>query len=91
MPTTTDTIGALIDGGYTLYVFCEATRCSESKAVDLSALADRYGREHGAMHWDLVKLPWKCQVCGGCDVSFRVQPGAKQYTFHRSPDPDEPF
>jgi hypothetical protein len=79
MTTSTGTLGALIDGGYTLYVFCASDNCNESNKVDLEALAGRYGRDHGAMHWDLVKLPWRCQRCGSRSVSFRLQPGGIQY------------
>jgi hypothetical protein len=91
MASSIYTLGGMIDHGYTLHVYCETWGCGEGRKVDLERLAARYGREHGAMHQDLVGLPWKCQKCGGRKVSFRIAPGAKQYTFHQAPDPDEPF
>jgi hypothetical protein len=91
MAMTNATLGDMLDNGDQLTVYCETWGCQHGKTLDLAALAERYGRGHGAMHRDLVKLPWKCEKCGGRNVSFRVSPGAMQYTFHRAVDPDEPF
>jgi len=85
------TLGDMIDHGNQITVYCETWGCKHGKTLDLMALADRYGRDHGALHWDLVKLPWKCEKCGGRQVSFRITPGSKQYTFQRPNEPDEPF
>lgn len=89
MPSQIDTIGAMIDNGYVLHVYCETWGCPESKRVDLESLAARYGRQQRAMHWDLVKLPWRCQRCKGTKVSFRVQPGGVQYADRGQPRDEE--
>ncbi len=85
------TLGDMIDNGNKITVYCETWGCQHGKTLDLEALAERYGRDHGALHNDLVGLPWKCEKCGGRKVSFRLQPGAMQYTFHGPEEPDEPF
>ena len=90
MTITNNTIGAMIDQGYSLTIHYQSQGCGQSSPVDLQALADRYGRDHGALHADLIKLPWRCDQCGGRQVSFRLQPGAIQYGFTKT-DPDKPF
>lgn len=85
---TVSTIGDLIDIDSALYVVCDTHGCNKIKPVDLEKLADRYGRQLGCLHNDLVRLPWRCQECHGRKVTFRIVSGA---AYRISQDPDEPF
>jgi hypothetical protein len=93
MTADTDTFGHLIDNGYSVYAYCDSSsHCHHSKKIDLEAMAARYGRDHGSLHADLIKLPWRCEKCGGRKVSFRYQPGSKQYpSYPKQMDDDLPF
>lgn len=89
MPSVNDTFGRLLDKGWTVYVCCESSSlCSNITKMDINAMAARYGRDHGSLHKDLVKLPWKCEKCGGRKVSFKYQPGGKQYDYGKDAGPD---
>ncbi len=69
------TLGELLDGSIELHVFCgRAPDCWHGAKADVATLVSRYGRDHGAMHDDLVRLPWRCARCGGRKVSFRFIP-----------------
>jgi hypothetical protein len=48
------TIGALIDNGYTLWAYCHRRGCNHSSKIDLQRLAQKLGRDHSAMHNELV-------------------------------------
>lgn len=73
MGTTLDTIGELIDGGYKLGAFCNNPDCEHHVDLNLPALAERLGRDHGCMHSDLVpKL--RCSQCGGKNISIQLRP-----------------
>ncbi len=65
----TGTIGALIDNRYSLWAYCFAKGCHHGQEFDLEELAAKLGRDHGAMHNDLVpKL--RCAKCGSKDVGL---------------------
>ncbi|QKC83956.1 hypothetical protein [Mesorhizobium sp. NZP2077] len=51
----------------TVYVHCGHPVCSKSAQVDIQALIDKLGPDHGAMHWDLVGL----FACSDCKVAGR--------------------
>jgi hypothetical protein len=70
------TIGEMIDKGWTVRVYCEARNCHRGADVDLAALAARLGRDHGALHADLVGH-FRC-ACGSRHVSFRLSPNVPQ-------------
>jgi hypothetical protein len=57
-----DTIGDLVAENASLYVNCEHPQCQHTKLLDLTALIDRLGRDHGAMHDDLVRK-FRCTKC----------------------------
>jgi hypothetical protein len=66
-PLRINTLGALIDTGHGLSAHCEAKApygiCGHTQQLDLEALAERLGRDHGSMHTDLAhKL--RCSKCG---------------------------
>lgn len=88
-PKRLDTLGALIDNGMTLSVYCAETGCGHSASLDLELLAARLGRGHGSMAADL--LPHlTCARCGanvkrGGDVSLRLGWG-----FRHAPRGGEP-
>jgi hypothetical protein len=45
-----------------LYVNCGHVMCCKSTKLDILALIDRLGPDHGSMHWDLVGL-FSCSDC----------------------------
>ena len=67
--TEANSIGYLIEHRGRLSVHCEHANCRPKKFgyIDLDDLAKRLGREHSAMHWDL--LPYF--VCKRCEDSGR--------------------
>lgn len=77
-PLRINTIGALIDGGYSLFMYCEEAngwdRCGYSKQLDLEKLAARLGRDHGSMHDDLIPHHLYCLKCQSRNVSLRLHP-----------------
>ena len=56
--TLADTLAA----NETLYVHCGHPACCKSTKLDVQALIDRLGADHGSMHWDLVNL-FGCSHC----------------------------
>ena len=46
----------------TLYVNCGHPKCCKSTKLDIQALIDRLGPDHGSMHQDLVGL-FGCSKC----------------------------
>ncbi|TIM13646.1 MAG: hypothetical protein E5Y67_16220 [Mesorhizobium sp.] len=51
----------------TLYVNCGHPMCCKSTKLDIQALIDRLGRDHGSMHDELAGL----FVCSSCKASGR--------------------
>ncbi|MER9330533.1 hypothetical protein NKJ26_17005 [Mesorhizobium sp. M0152] len=45
-----------------VYVNCGHALCCKSTKLDIQALIDRLGPDHGSMHWDLVGL-FNCSDC----------------------------
>ena len=67
------TISAMIDYGYTLWVFCHRRGCNRSRKMDLQMLAKELGRNHSAMHKDLApKL--RCSACGSKQLGLSATP-----------------
>lgn len=67
------TIGAMLDHGYTLWVFCHRGGCKHRSKMDLQMLAQKLGRSHSAMHNDLApKL--KCSACGSKQLGLSATP-----------------
>jgi hypothetical protein len=91
MTTTNATLGDCLDSGERIHVYCETWGCHHGKELDLAALAERLGRDHGALHNDLVGLRWRCEKCGGGKVSFRHTPGAMQYGYVTPMETEEDF
>ena len=56
------TLADVIAENETLYVNCSHTLCWRTVKLDVHALADSLGADHGAMHDDLVKL-FRCTKC----------------------------
>ena len=73
------TLGAMIDGGYTLAATCN--ECPNYVELDLPALALKLGRDHGSMHSELVpKL--RCSCRGSENVGLRLSsPDARKSTY----------
>ena len=68
----------MIDSGDTIRAYCHAYLCHHNAVLDMVALRERFGPDHGAMHDDLVpKL--RCVKCGGRKVGIICTPGTKEY------------
>lgn len=50
--TLADTVAAR----ETIYLNCGHPACCRSTKLDIQALINRLGADHGSMHWDLVRL-----------------------------------
>lgn len=73
-----ETIQSFIDSGDRLTAWCHNSRCNHNAILDMHALRERLGPDHGAMHGDLVhKL--RCAKCGGKKVGLICTPGTKEY------------
>ncbi|MCO5164650.1 MAG: hypothetical protein M9939_26530 [Mesorhizobium sp.] len=72
------TIQDVIESGDRIRVHCHNHRCHHGADLDMIALRDRFGPDHGAMYNDLVpKL--RCSKCGGKKVGIICTPGTKEY------------
>jgi hypothetical protein len=63
------TIQGKIDMRQGLIALCNS--CRHNAKLDMLALRDRLGPDHGSMHDDLVPL-LRCHACGGKDISLIV-------------------
>lgn len=85
------TIGDHIDGFYRIHYYCEdrwpdSGPCHGSGEVDLVALAETLGRDHGSLARDL-KPHIFCGKCGGNTISFRLSPPNKSDGSDSVPSP----
>lgn len=70
-PLTIDTLGKLIDGGYSLAAYCD--RCVEPRGlVDLEALVAKLGRDHSSSR-DALRPHLPCPKCTE-RMSFTLHP-----------------
>jgi hypothetical protein len=61
-PSSYNTLQELIDGGFTITIYCHNPRCHHRAELDLKKLSKKLGPDHGALFGDLkYKL-----VCGRC-------------------------
>ena len=69
------TLQESIDEGLRISAWCHGRGCNHHSDLDLAALRDRLGPDHGAMHDDLApKL--RCKKCGGKAIGLIVAPSA---------------
>ena len=66
-----DSLGALIRYRYDLSVHCQVRDCWNRACVDLEALAQRLGRDHGCLARDLKRY-FRCSKCGSKEVGFSL-------------------
>lgn len=59
-PFVVDTLGKMRLDGSRLSVNCST--CNKHTMLDMDALIDRLGEDHGCMHWDLVRH-FYCRDC----------------------------
>jgi hypothetical protein len=73
------TIQSIIDSGDTVTAHCSGPGfCHHSATLDMPALREKLGPDHGAMRDDLVpKL--RCTKCGSKRVGLIYTPGTKEY------------
>lgn len=88
---TISTIGDHLDEFHRIYYYCEdrwpdSGPCYGSGEVDLVALAESLGRDHGALAKDL-KPHIFCERCGGNNVTFRLHPPTSSDGSDRVPSP----
>lgn len=68
-----ETLGGTIEMGMRVRIFCENPDCLHDAPVDIHALAERLGPDHGALAKDLIPL-FKCSKCGSKHLSLRTWP-----------------
>lgn len=73
MRRSSGTIQGLIDGEYLLTAYCHNPRCNHSAGLDLLALRDKLGPDHGSLHDDLAPL-LVCSRCKGKKVGLILAP-----------------
>lgn len=66
---TNGTIAGMIEGQYTITVFCKA--CDHRADLDLDALSARLGPDHGALA-DTLLPKLRCSSCGGTRLGMTV-------------------
>jgi hypothetical protein len=77
MDSDNGTIGALIDNGYRIVVYCEARPCRHYAELDLTAFGKRFGLASGGLAKDILpKL--HCSKCGSKALSLRMTPKRTQ-------------
>ncbi len=64
-----ETIQTFIASGATYEAYCQRPTCGHHAPLDMLALRDRLGPDHGALHDDLVPL-LKCSKCGGKEIGL---------------------
>lgn len=70
-------IGALVDDGYGMYVYCDARGCDHSVELDLVKLGEKYGRDTNLKRSILPKM--RCTKCGAKKISIRlIAPGTRE-------------
>lgn len=67
------TIQAFIDSGDRLIPWCHRSACNHHAPLDMIALRDKLGPDHGSLHDDIVpKL--RCARCGGKKIGLTRMP-----------------
>lgn len=69
-------IGALVDDGYGMYVYCDARGCFHNAELDLVKLGEKYGRDTNLKQSILPKM--YCTKCRSKKLSIRlIAPGTR--------------
>lgn len=70
----TGSIGALVDDGYGMYVYCDARGCLHNAELDLVKLGEKYGRDTNVKRSILPRM--RCTKCGAKKISISlIAPG----------------
>jgi hypothetical protein len=72
-PTSYNTVQELIDGGFTITVYCHNPRCHRRAELDLKAVRAKLGPDH-SMLFDAIKDKLHCSKCGGRQVGMVKNP-----------------
>lgn len=64
-----ETIQTFIDSGDRLEAWCHNPACNHHQRLDMIALREKLGPDHGSMHDDLVPLLY-CSKCGGKKIGL---------------------
>lgn len=70
----------LIDDKMTVTAHCHHAPCNHHQALDLKALAKRFGPDAPAMEWD-IRPKLKCKKCGGKSVGLIYTPDTSPRNF----------
>lgn len=77
-----ETIQSFIESGDVLTAYCHNSRCNHHSVLDMAALREKLGPDHGSMHDDLVpKL--RCSKCGGKKLGLIRSPDYKRIDAER--------
>ncbi|AZO71364.1 MULTISPECIES: hypothetical protein [unclassified Mesorhizobium] len=70
-PFSEDTLGKKLEAGTGLSVDC--LTCKRKATLDVAELVRRVGPDHGAMHWDLIKVIFchECRAAGRDDRNLQ--------------------
>ncbi|MET3596213.1 MULTISPECIES: hypothetical protein [Mesorhizobium] len=70
-PFTENTLGKKLEAGAGLSVTC--LTCRRTAVLDVAALVERLGPDHGCLHWDLVKVIFchECRAAGRDDRNLQ--------------------
>lgn len=59
-----ETIQQFLDSGDRYEIWCDNQECRHHAHIDMAALRDRLGPDHGALRDDIIHL-FRCSACGG--------------------------
>ena len=63
----------LIDGGYSITLYCHNPRCHHRANLDLKKVLERLGPDH-SMLFDDIKHKLRCGRCGGKEFGITKSP-----------------
>lgn len=73
-----NTLGILIDQGYSISAHCNADGCHRVSRLDLVALADKLGRDFVVIGDPNPLVPrLRCSRCSSRDISLIIQPDTR--------------
>lgn len=74
-PSSYNTVQDLIEGGYTVTVYCHNPRRHRCAILDLIEIRQRFGPDQSLL-FDDIKPKLRCKQCGGKEVGMTKSPPA---------------